>query len=352
MKTKILLVEDEEQIRTTLYELLTLNNFEVKTDEDGAKAIESLKTWIPDVIVSDIMMPNCNGYDFYKTLRKNQKYNHIPFIFLTAKKGEEELNKANLIGVDAFITKPFKTDDLIGIIETKIKRNHEIKNNYDFLEIKFDDFIIHEIYSPLKKILGLTNHLNEDKKLYENLKNIDIIKNSAQKLNRTFTNIISYQRLISNNYDFQVEAEIEVQNCFSEIYEQIKDDSKRKFIVNLKKSSVSISRQDLLIVIHEMIDNAIKFSNEDDTIVVNGNISANRRFYVLSIKDTGIGFSEKQIKQIGPFVQFYNKDEEKRGLGLGLFISKKIIQNYHGKLRIVSQKGAGTVMEIVIPVHF
>ena len=127
MKTKILLVEDEQQLRETLTELLLINNYEVMSAEDGVKATQILDFWQPNIIVSDIMMPNCNGYEFYNIVRENPKFNYIPFIFLTAKKAEEELNYANKLGIDAFISKPFKTKELISIIEALITRYAEIK---------------------------------------------------------------------------------------------------------------------------------------------------------------------------------------------------------------------------------
>jgi two-component system, sensor histidine kinase and response regulator len=350
MKIKIIFVEDELELRDTVHELLTLNNFEVNSFEDGAKALQSLKSWVPDVIVCDIMMPNCNGYEFYELLRKNQKYNHIPFIFLTAKKPEEELNKANLIGVEAFVTKPFKSKDLIEIIETKIKRNSEIKNNYNILDINFDDKITNEIYTPLKRIIGIGHYINENKNFEENLNLINTINISAEKINSILTNLITYQKIISNNYYFQKESEIEIQNCFKEIYDKIKGNSNRKFHAHLKQATVRMPRQDLLLIIYEIMNNAIKYSPEGSVINISGGLKLKNRYYMLSIRDQGIGMLKKEIRQIGPFVQFHKKESHETGLGIGLYLSKKILENYNGKLIVKSEIDNGTEVEIHIPI--
>ena len=89
-KKKILLVDDEVSLRDTIAELLILNNYDVKTAKNGNNALEILDSWIPDIIVSDIMMPIMDGYLFYKTVKETSILNQIPFIFLTAKNNKEE----------------------------------------------------------------------------------------------------------------------------------------------------------------------------------------------------------------------------------------------------------------------
>jgi DNA-binding response OmpR family regulator len=349
MKTKILLVEDEQHIRETLSELLNLNNYEVAVAEDGIRGLKILKNWMPDVIISDIMMPNCNGYDFYRLVRENLLFNNVPFIFLTAKKAEDELVNANMIGIDAFITKPFKSKELFAVIEARINRHEEIKNQYDLLEIKFNDYMIHEIYSPLKRINGVTSYLIENKdKFAENFKYVESIKDYADKLNRTLDNIITYHKLQEDTYYFQKEAVTDPQNCFLEVYRKLNNSNKNKIKSYFKRANVAISRQDLLLVFKELIDNACKFTNKVETISIKGN--ANLKEYTLKIKDFGKGMTEKQIEKIGPFIQFYNTIEEKQGLGLGLYISKKIIEKNKGTLKITSEEGKGTEIEITLPI--
>ncbi len=121
-KKKILLVDDEVSLRDTIAELLILNNYDVKTAKNGNNALEILDSWIPDIIVSDIMMPIMDGYLFYKTVKETSILNQIPFIFLTAKNNKEEKEKLKLSGADLFISKPFKIENLITIIEIKIER--------------------------------------------------------------------------------------------------------------------------------------------------------------------------------------------------------------------------------------
>ncbi|RAR47257.1 hybrid sensor histidine kinase/response regulator [Flavobacterium lacus] len=349
MKTKILLVEDEQNIRETLYELLTLNNYEVQFADQGFKAMKILRQWLPNIIISDIMMPGCNGYEFHRLVRENPVFNNIPFIFLTAKKAEEELSHANMIGVDAFITKPFKSKELISVIETRISRHEEIKNNYDLLDVHFDDYMVHEIYSPLKRIMGVTSFLiqNSDKS-DEYFRHITSIEGYANQLNRTLSNIIMYQKIISDAYFFQKDAITDPQNCYMELVAKLPRERKKKITSFFKKANVAIARIDLLTVLNEILENAFKFTDKKEAISIKG--SSSLKSYTIKIKDYGKGMNAEQIEKIGPFVQFYNSIDDKQGLGLGLFISKKIIENYHGQLVITSEEGVGTEVEITLPI--
>ncbi len=121
-KKKILLVDDEVSFRDTIKDLLLINNYKVKIAINGQDALEILESWTPDIVISDIMMPVMDGYMFYEKVKNSSILNQIPFIFLTAKNDKMEKEKCMLNGVNLFISKPFKIEDLLVIIEIKIER--------------------------------------------------------------------------------------------------------------------------------------------------------------------------------------------------------------------------------------
>lgn len=350
MKTKVLLVEDDDKIRETVCELLVINDFETVSVEDGLAALKILEHWMPEVIVSDIMMPNCNGYELLKLIRSNKKYNQIPFVFLSAKKPEVELNEANIQGVDAYISKPFKIDELIATIEVKLKRFQELKNRSDLLDTNFDDHLIHEINTPLYDILGSIEFLKDEYDHKNKAKYFESLKNSAEKLNRTITNIINYQKIIGGNYFINKNATIEIEPCIIECLEKIKinPNYKNEVVLDISNSLINISRKDILIVLLELIDNAFKFSNSNSQIKIVG--KEKNKIYHLKIVDSGVGMNKKQIKQIGQLVQFNQERDETNGIGLGFFLSKNIIEKYGGKININSSEGNGTEIELLIQI--
>jgi DNA-binding response OmpR family regulator len=121
----ILLVEDNEDIRNIIKNILEYHAYEVFLADNGNEALNLLSEMekIPDLIISDIMMPNINGYEFFKTVSNNPKYLDIPFIFLSALDSPEDIRLGKLLGVDDYLTKPVNEDDLLATIAGKISRN-------------------------------------------------------------------------------------------------------------------------------------------------------------------------------------------------------------------------------------
>jgi len=136
VKSLLLVVDDNEDILFNLKILLEEKGYNVKTATSGKKAIKILNTLntIPDVIISDIMMPGMDGYDFFSAVSNNAQWNQIPFLFLTAKSTPEDIRLGKMLGVDDYITKPFKKEDLIASVSGKITRNQ--KSNLIGKEIK------------------------------------------------------------------------------------------------------------------------------------------------------------------------------------------------------------------------
>jgi CheY-like chemotaxis protein len=137
LKNLILLVDDNEDILINMQVTLEFNNYEVLTAKNGSEGIDLLSklSKLPDLIISDIMMPDMNGYDFFRTVSDNLNWSTIPFIFLTARTSPRDVRFGKMLGVDDYLTKPFDKDDLLAIIKGKIDRNKKIKSiTEDFKE--------------------------------------------------------------------------------------------------------------------------------------------------------------------------------------------------------------------------
>jgi CheY-like chemotaxis protein len=117
----LLLVEDETSILFSVQRILELSgNYEVITAANGKSAIDKLAQVIPDLIISDIAMPEMDGIEFCKHVRKSESTRSIPFIFLTAKK--ERILEGIQTGSDDYIVKPFKVDELLVKIKSIFQR--------------------------------------------------------------------------------------------------------------------------------------------------------------------------------------------------------------------------------------
>ena len=119
---KILVVDDEIDIRKAVVEMLTVMGHDVICAEDGVKALESIKKNLPDVVVCDIEMPYLKGYDVLTVMRVNPKLSKIPIIFLTGKTDIEHLVRSMQLNVNDFLTKPFTEEELLAAVEMQLKK--------------------------------------------------------------------------------------------------------------------------------------------------------------------------------------------------------------------------------------
>lgn len=148
IKDKVLLVEDNNSILFNLSLILELNNFEVITAINGKEALEKLDNdeKLPDLIISDILMPEINGYQLLKTLSINPKWNIIPFIFLSAMASPDDIKLGKLLGADDYLTKPVDDELLLNLINRRIHKVHQLES---LLKNKIES----EIFSELEQIL-------------------------------------------------------------------------------------------------------------------------------------------------------------------------------------------------------
>ncbi len=123
MKKLILIVEDNESILFNMSLVLKLNNYEVLTSVNGKDSLDKLSTCatLPDLIISDILMPVMSGYELLEQIRKREKWKSIPFIFLSAKASIEEINYGKTLGATEYITKPINEELLLSLIKKILK---------------------------------------------------------------------------------------------------------------------------------------------------------------------------------------------------------------------------------------
>ncbi|VAX34898.1 hypothetical protein MNBD_UNCLBAC01-1225 [hydrothermal vent metagenome] len=123
-KKKILVIDDEVDLREMVKYQLQVKGFEVTTAEDGIDGLEKLKTFEPDLITLDMNMPRMNGLEFYEKIKGGSDKSQYPVLVLTARANMESLFRE--LDVDGFITKPFEIEQLIQECESIIKKNSRV----------------------------------------------------------------------------------------------------------------------------------------------------------------------------------------------------------------------------------
>jgi DNA-binding NarL/FixJ family response regulator len=144
---KILVIEDEPEMRRNIATLLRYRDYEAIEAENGRKGVELARRVKPDLILCDVMMPELDGYGVLQALQQDTSLALVPFIFLTAKGEKEDLRSGMNLGADDYLTKPVANNDLVNAIEARLRR-YELQVNREF-KPNFSSF------EPLLK-LGLT----------------------------------------------------------------------------------------------------------------------------------------------------------------------------------------------------
>ncbi len=152
---KILLIEDNKDMRENIKEILELANYSVFTAKNGKEGVEIAQKEKPDLIICDIMMPVLDGYGVLHLLSKNDETANIPFIFLTAKAERSELRKGMEMGADDYLTKPFDDIELLNAIEIRLKKSDLMKKEFLKSREGLNEFIANaKGVEDLKKLSG------------------------------------------------------------------------------------------------------------------------------------------------------------------------------------------------------
>ncbi len=150
---KILVIEDNAEVRENLEEILELYGYEVSLAEDGKVGVEKAMNEMPDLILCDVMMPRLDGFGVLNILSKRTDTAGIPFIFLTAKAEKGDFRRGMNLGADDYITKPFYKDELLSVIETRLNKSERLREQFDQTEQGLRAFIDEaKGYEELRKL--------------------------------------------------------------------------------------------------------------------------------------------------------------------------------------------------------
>ena len=120
MTKRILVVDDDEMVLMALDELLKPEGYEVQTVASGTEALQKLDEGAYDLIMTDVIMPEMDGFELCKRIREKEKYREIPVVFLTAKNRDEDRVRGLEAGANLFLSKPISPDKLLGIVSSTL----------------------------------------------------------------------------------------------------------------------------------------------------------------------------------------------------------------------------------------
>ena len=154
----ILLVDDEPGVRESVQAYLDdEDNLSVTAAESATKALELLQTFTPDLVISDIMMPQMSGYDFLEKLREDPRFKTLPVVFLTARGMTSDRIQGYQAGCDAYLPKPFEPEELEAIVKNLLTKEEAIAENQGSSDANLDG--IAKDLKEIKQFLGQQNQM-------------------------------------------------------------------------------------------------------------------------------------------------------------------------------------------------
>lgn len=363
-KRCILVVEDHRPLLAAIRDILESENYTVLTATDGVIALQVMEEIRPDLIVADIVMPRMNGHTLLKRIRARPEWVSIPFIFLTAKSGKEDVLKGKALGVEDYLTKPFDPEELLVTVRAQLGRARAIR---EATTAEFEQFkqqivtaLSHELRTPLTYIRGYTSLALDDIHSPEALQEfLQAIKRGADRLATLVENFLLVTKLDTGQAVEQFRSLVCVHRNLDVILKRTVRQYERQAIaygVTLETRTapdlppVRLCEPLFADALGRLIDNGIKFSkDEGGRVTVSG--QATEGWVEVPVQDEGVGIPTEEIPRLFErFRQVSRKKMEQQGVGLGLAIAQELIRLHDGEITVKSNLGAGSTFTIRLPV--
>jgi len=359
---RILVIDDNAGLRTSLATALGSEGYNVRTAADGEQGISIAREFGPAVVVCDMHMPQSNGSSVLAALRKDANFALSQFILMTGDLDGTPQRVGMDLGADDYLAKPFTVDEFLKCVESRLQRSQLYKKAEDLALVHFRETISHnlphEVFTPLTGILGFAEVLRDEIAHLspgEAGKMAAEIHLSAERLYRTLKNYLRILDVLNDkNPVHSTHAKTissEVRGVVLAAIEPIiaRYERNDNFTIECAEVGVPLSAADLSTIATELVDNACKYSVKGTPVVLRLQGASDSVKFV--VNDRGRGMTPDQIAQIGAFRQFDRKKYEQQGLGLGLTLTQHLVERHGGNLRIESPPGLGTTVTATWPSH-
>lgn len=359
---KILIVDDDVQLRSTIQMVLKLKGYEVIDADNGTSALKLARAALPDLIISDINMPQADGYAALTELRKDPTTAAIPLILMTGESETAGMRKGMELGADDFLSKPFAMNALLKAVEARLKKQDVVKESAEKklaeLRANLSLMLPHELNTPLVGILGYGEIISSCADTLQPAELAEMGRNileSGQRLQRLIQNFLIYSQLELLRAD---DKEIAAMRCkrVEDVHEPLTIVVRTKaqgasrlndLHAEICHSPVACSEDLLSKITEELIGNAFKFSKPGTPVKFSA--VPEGKGLKITITDSGRGMKSEYINSIAAYVQFDRRQHEQQGSGLGLVIAKRLVELHGGTLTIESRENVGTTVTVRLP---
>ena len=366
--SRVLVVDDHADMREYLIRILS-EQVQVEAVADGVTALAAAREQVPDLILSDVMMPGLDGFELLEALRADPRTREIPIILLSARAGEEAIVVGLEAGADDYLIKPFSAQELVSRVTAHLQMAQlrgEVLQQERIINRQKEQFISvisHELNTPLVSILGWTRLLRSSPPNPVMLsKALDTIERNATLQGKLVQDLLELSRISAGKLRLNPQL-IELKPVIETALATVTQTAADKGInltgqENVTRPVVVMGDRDRLQqVICNLLTNAIKFTPESGSVRVelsvgNDNSSADAAYAEIWVIDTGIGIAADFLPHV--FARFRQAEgaNAAKGLGLGLAIARHIVELHDGTIHAESAgEGQGSTFVIRLPLQ-
>lgn len=359
----VLLVDDDPTVLEGVADLLHYYGYTVLTATDGMQALDMMRQRVPDLVVSDIMMPEMDGYEFFEEVRGNPEWTPIPFIFLTARGQQVDVRRGHRLGADDYLIKPFEPEDLLIAVQARLKRVRDIQSvtqvEVERMKQQLLTIFGHELRTPLTYIYGYVNLLKDelsggdDQMIDDMLNGVHL---GAERLKKLVDDLVFLARLDSGLVAVEIRHRSEPSDIVAIVNSVVKELAKLAEERNVEITVRSPPELEIRCLpghvkdaISRLVDNAIKFSKREGGHVWIDVTTQGELAHII-VRDDGIGIEPvAQARAFERFEQIDRELTEQQGVGRGLTIARSLVELHGGSIRLDSEPGEGSTFYVALP---
>lgn len=359
---KILVIEDDKLSLNVIIKTLRRAGYEAVGAASGSAGIKVAQDYKPDLIISDIMMEEMDGYEALAAIREQADTATIPFILMTGHASKQSMRHGMELGADDYLSKPFQVEELLAAVEARLDKQKvvqkEMDTRLDELRHSISTKLPATVRTPLFAMMNVGEELRSQATTLSPAQIEALgekLHQAGNRLERMFDNFLMYNHLQVVASDQKMAAQLREARSRS-LKALIEGEARKKaehygrrhdLDLDVHDGAVTIRRYYLVKLVEELLDNAFKYSVPGTPVQVCAAVREGT--FCLKIADEGRGMTPEQVDHIDAFDQFTTNVYQEDGVGLGLGIALRIATLYGGSLTMDSTPGDGTEAVVRFP---
>jgi two-component system, sensor histidine kinase and response regulator len=350
---RVLVVDDLPDNCFLIQALLQEEGYQIDVANNGSSALAYIEQSPPDLVLLDVMMPGMDGYEVTRRIRQNTSLPFMPILLITAHERPSVVQGLD-IGADEFIRKPVEYDELVARVRSLLRLKHSVDER-DQIARQREDFVsrlTHDLRTPLVAADRMLT-LFQQGALGELAPSMD---EAVSIMIRSNQNLLTMVNMLLEVYRYEAGrktlafAPVNLGELLQEVVQELspiaQDKSLKLELEQPEPVTVKGDRLELRRVFTNLIGNAIKFTDAG-AVTVRLKPQDEPEGGAIAIEDTGAGISLEDQQHL--FQSFSQGNHRKGGSGLGLQLSRRIVEAHQGKIEVSSEVGKGSVFTIQLP---